>query len=153
MPDGSIGKNKSKWMQTVCTTERVVLWLDETVSTSVSPAHVVWQRRGCRPRPSCPAFRDTRVCVSSELLYDAFTIVSVSLRRCPLFSVISFIVQRDAAQMAVVAFIIVAGLMLFQPSNMAPFAPMGVSGVIRGSSAAFFGYLGYDEVGVSVYNT
>lgn len=52
-------------------------------------------------------------------------------------------------QMAVVAFIIVGGLMLFQPGNMVPFAPMGVSGVIRGSSAAFFGYLGYDEVRVA----
>eukprot|EP00752_Nemacystus_decipiens_P010846 g9644.t1 len=51
-----------------------------------------------------------------------------------------------AIKMAVVAFIIVGGLMLFQPGNMVPFAPRGVSGVIRGSSAAFFGYLGYDEV-------
>lgn len=49
-------------------------------------------------------------------------------------------------QMAVCVFIVVAGLTLFQPGNMVPFAPMGVSGVIRGSSAAFFGYLGYDEV-------
>lgn len=49
-------------------------------------------------------------------------------------------------QMAVCAFIIIAGLTLFEPSNMVPFAPMGVTGIIRGSSAAFFGYLGYDEV-------
>eukprot|EP00903_Cladosiphon_okamuranus_P014727 g13647.t1 len=51
-----------------------------------------------------------------------------------------------AIKMAVCAFIIVGGLMLFQPGNMVPFAPMGVSGVVRGSAAAFFGYLGYDEV-------
>ncbi|CBN77482.1 cationic amino acid transporter-like protein [Ectocarpus siliculosus] len=51
-----------------------------------------------------------------------------------------------AIKMAVCIFIIVGGLALFDPGNMLPFAPMGVAGVIRGSSAAFFGYLGYDEV-------
>lgn len=44
------------------------------------------------------------------------------------------------------AFMIIGGLVLFEPSNMVPFAPMGASGVIKGSSVAFFGYLGYDEV-------
>ncbi|CAN0374437.1 unnamed protein product, partial [Laminaria digitata] len=48
--------------------------------------------------------------------------------------------------MAVCAFIIIAGLALFQGDNLVPFAPMGASGIIRGSAAAFFGYLGYDEV-------
>ena len=27
-----------------------------------------------------------------------------------------------------------------------PFAPMGLPGVVKGTSAAFFGYFGYDEV-------
>ena len=49
-------------------------------------------------------------------------------------------------KMAVCAFIIIAGLMLFQGDNMVPFAPMGASGIVRGSASAFFGYLGYDEV-------
>ncbi|CAN0369009.1 unnamed protein product, partial [Hapterophycus canaliculatus] len=51
-----------------------------------------------------------------------------------------------ALKMAVCAFMIIGGLALFEPSNMVPFAPMGASGVIKGSSVAFFGYLGYDEV-------
>ncbi|CAM9474792.1 unnamed protein product [Ascophyllum nodosum] len=49
-------------------------------------------------------------------------------------------------KMAVCAFIIIAGFVLFRPENMVPFAPMGMPGIVRGSSAAFFGYLGYDEV-------
>lgn len=48
--------------------------------------------------------------------------------------------------MAVCAFIIIAGLALFKDDNLVPFAPMGVSGIVRGSTTAFFGYLGYDEV-------
>ena len=48
--------------------------------------------------------------------------------------------------MAVCAFIIVAGLALFEGDNMVPFAPMGVAGIARGSAVAFYGYLGFDEV-------
>lgn len=44
------------------------------------------------------------------------------------------------------AFIVIAGLALFNPNNLVPFAPMGMTGILRGSSTAFFGYLGYDEV-------
>ncbi|CAM9380108.1 unnamed protein product, partial [Laminaria digitata] len=51
-----------------------------------------------------------------------------------------------ALKLAVCAFIIIAGLALFKGDNLVPFAPMGASGIARGSAAAFFGYLGYDEV-------
>ena len=47
---------------------------------------------------------------------------------------------------SLVAFMIIAGLSHFQSSNLRTFVPMGASGVFRGSSAAFFGLLGYDEV-------
>eukprot|EP00904_Undaria_pinnatifida_P013419 jgi/Undpi1/9207/HiC_scaffold_26.g11665.m1 len=51
-----------------------------------------------------------------------------------------------ALKVAVCAFIIVAGLALFEGDNMVPFAPMGVAGIARGSAVAFYGYLGFDEV-------
>lgn len=54
---------------------------------------------------------------------------------------------RFSMQMSVCAVIIIGGMRLFDASNMVPFAPMGVTGILRGSSAAFFGYLGYDEAG------
>lgn len=49
-------------------------------------------------------------------------------------------------KVAVCAFIIIAGLALFKGDNLVPFAPFGASGIVRGSAAAFYGYLGYDEV-------
>jgi amino acid transporter len=49
-------------------------------------------------------------------------------------------------KMVLVLFMIVAGLSLFRPSNVTNWAPMGFSGILRGSTSAFFGYLGYDEV-------
>lgn len=49
-------------------------------------------------------------------------------------------------KMALVLFMIIAGLCLFKPSNVTNWAPKGSSGILRGATSAFFGYLGYDEV-------
>lgn len=37
---------------------------------------------------------------------------------------------------------------LFDSDNLIPFGPHGGSGVLKGAIAAFFGYLGFDEVSV-----
>jgi APA family basic amino acid/polyamine antiporter len=48
----------------------------------------------------------------------------------------------------VVLFMIVYGLFLMQPSNFQPLVPekFGATGIFRGATATFFGYLGYDEI-------
>ena len=48
-----------------------------------------------------------------------------------------------------VIFMIVTGLALFQPQNLASasaWAPKGMSGILRGATSSFFGFVGYDEV-------
>lgn len=35
---------------------------------------------------------------------------------------------------------------LYEADNLVPFAPHGAGGVLKGSVAAFFGFLGFDEV-------
>lgn len=47
-------------------------------------------------------------------------------------------------KMVLVMFIIVVGLSIFESENVVDWAPMGSSGILRGSTAAFFGYVGYD---------
>jgi APA family basic amino acid/polyamine antiporter len=47
---------------------------------------------------------------------------------------------------ALVVFMIIAGLLYFNSENLKEMVPLGASGVMRGSSVAFFGLLGYDEV-------
>jgi len=49
-------------------------------------------------------------------------------------------------KLLVVGFMIVGGLLLFKADNLKPFAPHGSSGIMRGATSAFFGFLGYDEV-------
>jgi amino acid transporter len=49
-------------------------------------------------------------------------------------------------KMILVLFMIIAGLSLFKSENVQDWTPKGMSGVFRGATSAFFGYLGYDEV-------
>jgi len=49
-------------------------------------------------------------------------------------------------KVALVVFMIVGGFWLLDGSNLTPFVPFGTSGIFRGATSSFFGYLGYDEV-------
>lgn len=50
-------------------------------------------------------------------------------------------------KMLLVLYMIVCGLMLFDSRNLSMgWAPMGYSGIVRGATSCFFGYIGYDEV-------
>jgi APA family basic amino acid/polyamine antiporter len=45
-----------------------------------------------------------------------------------------------------VVFMIVGGFWCFRAENMTPLVPFGASGILRGATSSFFGYLGFDEV-------
>ncbi len=47
---------------------------------------------------------------------------------------------------AVILFVIGAGLSQADPANLRPFAPFGVSGVLQGATTAFFAYIGADAL-------
>lgn len=51
-------------------------------------------------------------------------------------------------KVALVVFMAVGGLILLKPTNLQPFVPpeFGASGVIRGATTSFFGYLGFDGI-------
>jgi len=51
-------------------------------------------------------------------------------------------------KIAVVTLMVLGGLALMNSDNLEPFVPpaYGVSGVMRGATTSFFGYLGFDEV-------
>jgi amino acid transporter len=49
----------------------------------------------------------------------------------------------------VVLVIVVSGLCFFQPANLKPLMPLGLRGVLKGSTSCFFGFIGYDEVSYS----
>ncbi len=50
------------------------------------------------------------------------------------------------AKVGVVSFMAITGFFFIRPSNLTPFIPFGVSGVARGATSSFFGYLGFDEI-------
>lgn len=49
-------------------------------------------------------------------------------------------------KLAVVFLVIVAGSFYINPDNWSPFAPNGVIGVLKGVSAVFFAYIGFDAI-------
>ncbi len=50
---------------------------------------------------------------------------------------------------AVLAFIIAAGLVKARPANLAPFAPHGARGIFSGAAYVYFTYTGFDAVATS----
>jgi APA family basic amino acid/polyamine antiporter len=49
-------------------------------------------------------------------------------------------------KMAVIFFVIAIGIFFINPDNWVPFAPNGASGVLKGLSAVFFAYIGFDVI-------
>lgn len=49
-------------------------------------------------------------------------------------------------KLAVIFLVIVLGAYYIQPDNWSPFAPNGFSGVMKGVSAVFFAYIGFDAI-------
>ncbi|MGH9943049.1 MAG: amino acid permease [Pyrinomonadaceae bacterium] len=51
-----------------------------------------------------------------------------------------------ALKLAVIFLVIILGAFYVDPGNWSPFAPNGVSGVMRGVAAVFFAYIGFDAL-------
>lgn len=51
-----------------------------------------------------------------------------------------------AIKLAVIFMVIVLGAFYVNPQNWSPFAPNGVAGVLKGVSAVFFAYIGFDAI-------
>ncbi|MDW8210023.1 MAG: amino acid permease [Cytophagales bacterium] len=49
-------------------------------------------------------------------------------------------------KLSVIAAVIVVGAFYVKPENWLPFAPNGVAGVLKGVSAVFFAYIGFDAI-------
>ncbi len=49
-------------------------------------------------------------------------------------------------KLAVIALVIILGAFYVKAENWSPFAPNGVSGVLKGVSAVFFAYIGFDAI-------
>ncbi|EEY57285.1 Amino Acid-Polyamine-Organocation (APC) Family [Phytophthora infestans T30-4] len=68
----------------------------------------------------------------------------------------AFVNTVTIVKIVVVAFIIIAGFSAMNPDNLSPFVPtrsdlegttaFGTQGIITGTSQAFFGYVGFDEI-------
>jgi amino acid transporter len=51
-----------------------------------------------------------------------------------------------ALKLAVIVLVIIVGAFYVQPENWSPFAPNGMSGVLKGVASVFFAYIGFDAL-------
>lgn len=51
-----------------------------------------------------------------------------------------------ALKLAVIFLVIVVGSFYIQPENWSPFLPNGIGGVLKGTAAVFFAYIGFDAI-------
>ena len=49
-------------------------------------------------------------------------------------------------KLTVIFFVIVLGAFYINPTNWSPFSPNGFSGIMKGVSAVFFAYIGFDAI-------
>ncbi len=49
-------------------------------------------------------------------------------------------------KLTVIFFVIVLGLIMSHPGNWSPFTPTGIGGILKGVSAVFFAYIGFDAI-------
>jgi basic amino acid/polyamine antiporter, APA family len=72
-----------------------------------------------------------------------------------LISVLTYIGIRESKKMTnflvvfkilVILFVIVIGFFFVEPNNWSPFMPNGFEGVLRGVSAVFYAYIGFDAI-------
>lgn len=80
--------------------------------------------------------------------FPAFVIVC-------LITVLTYIGMRESKKMTnflvvfkvvVVIFVIIIGFFYVEPTNWSPFMPNGFEGVLRGVSAVFYAYIGFDAI-------
>ncbi|KAH7291872.1 hypothetical protein KP509_29G039300 [Ceratopteris richardii] len=57
------------------------------------------------------------------------------------------------ANMAIILFVIIAGFVHAEPSNLIPFLPFGVRGIFKAASVLFFAYIGFDAVATMAEET
>ncbi|HXS36238.1 MAG TPA: amino acid permease [Flavipsychrobacter sp.] len=49
-------------------------------------------------------------------------------------------------KLAIIALVVIAGIFYVRPANWTPFLPNGITGVLSGTSAVFFSYIGFDAI-------
>lgn len=109
---------------------------NEVVSESISAMHELWMSAphiGSLPIIlNLPAFLIT-------FLITALVYIGIKESRTVSNAMVVF-------KVLVVLIVVVIGAFYIQPENWVPFAPNGMSGVLKGTSAVFFAYIGFDAL-------
>jgi amino acid transporter len=108
----------------------------DTISSSLQESYIAWTQAphlfGLRIIADIPAF---------SIVVFITTLVYVGIYETKVASNIMVIIK-----MVILLFIIAIGSFYVDPGNWSPFAPNGLGGVLKGVSAVFFAYIGFDAI-------
>ena len=88
-------------------------------------------------------------------LFPAIPVKGIAVIICLIFTVINYIGLKESTllnnllvtlKVLILLFFIAFGLGFFNGSNMMPFAPAGISGILSGAALIFFAYTGFARV-------
>jgi len=107
-----------------------------TATPTVQDAFAAWQQ--------APTFGQLRVIADIPALFITVIItylVYVGIKESKQTANLLVLLK-----LLVILMVIVVGAFYVQPANWSPFAPNGISGVLKGVSAVFFAYIGFDAI-------
>ncbi|MCS6822435.1 MAG: amino acid permease [Microscillaceae bacterium] len=106
------------------------------ITEPIKQAHTAWQQAptlfGLKLIADLPALLVT-FCIT--------TLVFIGIKESKNFSNIMV-----AVKITVILLVIIVGYFYINPQNWSNFAPNGISGVLKGVSAVFFAYIGFDAI-------
>ena len=113
-----------------------LLKISENLTPQVIEAFTAWT--------NAPVFAGWRVVVDLPALAITVlitTLVYIGIRESKFASNVMTVLK-----IAIILLVIFLGLNYVNPANWSPFAPNGVEGVLKGVSAVFFAYIGFDAL-------
>ncbi len=109
-----------------------------------------WTAKGCGSGAAKNAWLNAPVIWGTKIICDVPAFIITAIITAVIYIGIKES-KRSANAMvilkiAVIIVVIIAGAFYVHPSNWSPFLPNGISGVLGGTAAVFFSYIGFDAI-------
>ena len=118
-----------------------VSWLDTNNVFSEMPLQLQQAYSAWSTAPSLGSIKLIADIPAFGIVFLITVLVYIGIRRSKIASNLMVLLK-----IIVILTVIVVGAFYIQPENWTPFAPNGVSGVLKGVSAVFFAYIGFDAI-------
>jgi len=118
-----------------------VSWLDSNIIFSEMPLQLQQAYTAWTTAPALGSVKLIADIPAFGIVFFFFFLVLIGIRKSKIASNLMVLLK-----IIVILTVIIVGAFYIKPENWSPFAPNGVSGVLKGVSAVFFAYIGFDAI-------